>query len=198
MSYLSIRIDEKYASSSHTISVKPYIFRVDELLHKENKMNYEPEILAIDFSVEVTFKVLFLTRTSFIRRYEFRGPFSEVDLHHLLGVMSHGMRPSFLDDLDGGSMLNAELTRCAKKLQEAGIKFKVNLRSDSWMDIEFKNGIMRIPPMFIDDDTKQLLRNLIAYEQYNHRNEWAYVTSYVKFLNCLIMSPNDVKILRQK
>ena len=47
MSQLSISIDESLAGLLPTVLLEPYIFRVDELLHKENKNAYEPEILAI-------------------------------------------------------------------------------------------------------------------------------------------------------
>ncbi|CAK9187014.1 unnamed protein product [Ilex paraguariensis] len=69
-------------------------------------------------------------------------------------------------------------------------------QSFSFLDINFENGIMRIPPLQIDDDIEWQLRNLIAYEQYNGEIAKTYMTDYAFFMDRLLNSPKDVKILR--
>ncbi|XP_028073197.1 UPF0481 protein At3g47200-like [Camellia sinensis] len=46
--------------------------------------------------------------------------------------------------------------------------------------------------------TESFFRNLIAYEQYCPDNRLNYVTDYVKFLDCLIETPQDVEILHRR
>ncbi|CAK9185391.1 unnamed protein product [Ilex paraguariensis] len=136
-------------------------------------------------------------QVSFIRNYRFICQPTTVDLHHLLGVMRSRMRPSFLDRLGQPIFFVPKLTRCATKIQEAGIKFTVAFSRDSLLDIDFKMGIVTIPWFCIKDDIEILFRYRIPYELYAHENEWAYVTNYMEFMNSLIKSPMDVKILHQ-
>ncbi|KAM7485998.1 hypothetical protein LguiA_002007 [Lonicera macranthoides] len=91
---------------------------------------------------------------------------------------------------------NFKFIRCAMELKDAGIKFKQG--KGNLFDITFKNGIMRIPPLIIEDRTESLLRNLIAHEQYRQGTHFHFVSDYVKFMNCLIDSPRDVGSLRRR
>ncbi|XP_039158369.1 UPF0481 protein At3g47200-like [Eucalyptus grandis] len=87
----------------------------------------------------------------------------------------------------------SQLTFRLRKLREAGIQIKRRY-SNSWGDIHFKNGILRIPPIEIHEGTRSLFLNLIAFEQ-SHFNCSHYVTSYVIFMHNLINSPEDVQYL---
>ncbi|KAG7995585.1 hypothetical protein I3843_01G116900 [Carya illinoinensis] len=99
----------------------------------------------------------------------------------------------------------------AKKCQEVGVKFKKgeifkNLfglisRVESPVGLFaplFSNGLLEISPLRIEDETETFLRNLIAYEQYDPNKVSSYVTNYICFMDDLIDSPKDVKLLRQK
>ncbi|CAK9172968.1 unnamed protein product, partial [Ilex paraguariensis] len=119
-----------------------------------------------DFSVEGALWSYINGRTRLMLHPHFKSPPREVNLHHLLGVMRYATRPSFLDDLHDVTISYSELPRCATEHQNAGIKFKRGKVPEPWMDIEFKNGIMRIPPFIIGDDMELLLINLIAYENF--------------------------------
>ncbi|KAI8003769.1 ABC transporter C family member 2 [Camellia lanceoleosa] len=68
----------------------------------------------------------------------------------------------------------------------------------SLFDIKFENGVMKIPPLTIEDRTESFFRNLIAYEQYCPDNQLTYITDYVRFMDCLIDSPKDVEILSHR
>ncbi|CAM8882432.1 unnamed protein product [Rhodiola kirilowii] len=82
---------------------------------------------------------------------------------------------------------------CVTELREAGIKFK-RRRTDRFWDVKFKNGILKIPRLLIEDSTKSLFLNLIAFEQC-HLDCSGDITSYVVFMDDLINSPEDVRYL---
>ncbi|XP_040996201.1 uncharacterized protein LOC121242367 [Juglans microcarpa x Juglans regia] len=86
----------------------------------------------------------------------------------------------------------------ATELAEAGIKFKKAKKSNLF-SIKFNNGLMEISPLSIEDHTETYLRNLIADEQYCHPPcNVNYVTNYVCFMDDLINTPKDVKLLRHR
>lgn len=82
------------------------------------------------------------------------------------------------------------------KLLQLGVQFERG-ESSEMMDVQFENGIMRIPPIMILDNAESLIRNLIAYEQCNvtFRDK---ITSYAILLNNLIKSGGDLDYLCQK
>ncbi|KAL9361373.1 hypothetical protein Peur_044158 [Populus x canadensis] len=88
----------------------------------------------------------------------------------------------------------------AKDLRKAGIHFKPS-KTSLFTDVSFTPtllaGRLYIPPLRIDDSTKPLLLNLVAYEAcLGTRDDW--VTSYVCFMDSLIDHHKDVKELRSK
>jgi len=88
----------------------------------------------------------------------------------------------------------------AKELRNVGIHFKPS-KTSLFTDVEFKRtvlaGRLYIPPLSIDDSTKPLLLNLVAYEAFlGAPHDW--VTSYVCFMDSLIDNPEDVNELRTK
>ncbi|THG05823.1 hypothetical protein TEA_026434 [Camellia sinensis var. sinensis] len=83
------------------------------------------------------------------------------------------------------------------ELQEAGVKL-VKIEGASLFDIKFEYGVMKIPPLTIEDRTESFFRNLTAYEQYCPDNQLTYITDYVGFMDCLIDSPKDVEILSRR
>ncbi|XP_028065195.1 UPF0481 protein At3g47200-like [Camellia sinensis] len=83
------------------------------------------------------------------------------------------------------------------ELQEAGVQL-VKIEGASLFDIKFEYGVMKIPPLTIEDRTESFFRNLIAYEQYCPDNLLTYITDYVGFMDCLIYSPKDVEILSRR
>ncbi|CAK9181081.1 unnamed protein product [Ilex paraguariensis] len=52
--------------------------------------------------------------------------------------------------------------KCTTKLRESGIKFVKATENFSLLDIKFANGIMKIPPLRIDNNTGCLLKNMAA------------------------------------
>ncbi|KAK1264709.1 UPF0481 protein [Acorus gramineus] len=83
------------------------------------------------------------------------------------------------------------------QMKEAGVKFKVKNSTSSFLDVTFRDGVLEIPTLVLDDDTKSLLPNLIAYEQC-YRYTKFHVTNYTFFMDCLVNTPADVSILQDK
>ncbi|KAI8009922.1 UPF0481 protein [Camellia lanceoleosa] len=84
--------------------------------------------------------------------------------------------------------------KSATELQEAGIKFK-KIEGRNLFDIRFVNGTMEIPTLLVSDRTESVFRNLIAYEQYHSDTSWHHFTAYLKLMDYLVNTSNDVKIL---
>ncbi|KAG1327991.1 UPF0481 protein [Cocos nucifera] len=105
-------------------------------------------------------------------------------------------------------------TPSATELDRAGVKFKVNKKADTFLDITFeqrkmeitpllcllklylmfRSGRMEIPPLQIYDYTGPLFQNLIAFEQCYLDSEM-YFTTYALFMDCIIDKAEDVRLL---
>ncbi|OMO58371.1 hypothetical protein CCACVL1_25467 [Corchorus capsularis] len=85
----------------------------------------------------------------------------------------------------------------AHKLRLAGVKFMPKQSSDSFLDIEFKNGVLQIPNLMLDDFATSLLLNCVTFEQcYDYCSN--SVTCYATFMGCLINTPKDAEYLCDK
>eukprot|EP00268_Persea_americana_P047477 TRINITY_DN4951_c0_g1_i3.p1 TRINITY_DN4951_c0_g1~~TRINITY_DN4951_c0_g1_i3.p1 ORF type:complete len:302 (-),score=38.01 TRINITY_DN4951_c0_g1_i3:141-1046(-) len=84
---------------------------------------------------------------------------------------------------------------CASKLEERGIRFrKKNVGDGDILDIKFEEGVIEIPAIQVWDKTEREFLNLIAFEQcYRHCR--GYITTYYHFMDCLINTAEDVRIL---
>ncbi|KAI3898250.1 hypothetical protein MKX03_025817 [Papaver bracteatum] len=83
------------------------------------------------------------------------------------------------------------------ELERAGVRFVVGSTNGSFLDIKFKNGVMVIPPIVIQDQTKTLLRNCIVAKQCSD-GIINYMTSYGSLTDSLINSAEDVEVLRNQ
>ncbi|GMY13125.1 UPF0481 protein At3g47200-like [Fagus crenata] len=81
----------------------------------------------------------------------------------------------------------------ATSLVEAGVKFR-RVNSKSILDIRFKDGVLEIPPLKIDELTETYFRNLISFEQCYPNCEGRF-TSYAVLIDNLINTTKDVEIL---
>ncbi|XP_059451412.1 UPF0481 protein At3g47200-like [Corylus avellana] len=91
------------------------------------------------------------------------------------------------------SLRDWELLPSATSLVEAGIKFK-RATSGSLLDIKFKDGVLEIPPLVVNDLTETIIRNLISYEQCCPNCGFKFA-SYVVLLDSLINTVKDINIL---
>lgn len=83
----------------------------------------------------------------------------------------------------------------ATNLEEAGIKLKKAASNtiSSILDIQFKNGVLQIPRLLVDDCTEPLFQNLICLEQcLPHCKE--VISSYMALLDYLINTTKDMEI----
>ncbi|XP_043705189.1 UPF0481 protein At3g47200-like [Telopea speciosissima] len=120
-----------------------------------------------------------------------------VEPNHLLDfVRELLLRTSSMTAPTQGSYGKFAFTRSATELNEANVKFK-KVPTTCLMDITFRNGVLKIPTMKIEDRTEFLLRNLIAFEQ-SHDEYPNDITAYAAFIDCLIDSPKDVELLQEK
>jgi hypothetical protein len=85
----------------------------------------------------------------------------------------------------------------ATQLDEVGLKFEVNRSSKCLIDLDYENGVLKIPRFTLDDYTEFYARNLMALEQCHYQNK-GYVTDYFLMLHLLIKSEKDVDLLSRK
>lgn len=82
----------------------------------------------------------------------------------------------------------------AEKLHRAGIQFKTRKNKDSFLDIKFTNGVLRIPPLPMDDIVSSFFLNCVAFEAcYGHSQK--FITDYATFMGCLIHTPSGAGFL---
>ncbi|MCL7028772.1 hypothetical protein MKW94_016054 [Papaver nudicaule] len=86
----------------------------------------------------------------------------------------------------------------ATELKEAGITFleKSEKSNIDIFDIEYENGVLKIPTLFIDDNTVPLFLNFIAYEQCD-KDATPYFTNHFVFFDRLVNSIKDVEVLHR-
>ncbi|XP_057484665.1 UPF0481 protein At3g47200-like [Actinidia eriantha] len=82
----------------------------------------------------------------------------------------------------------------AMELQEAGIRFK-RIESRCPDVISFKDRVLRLPFLVVDDTTESVFLNLIAFERL-HVGTGNEVTSYIFFMDTIIKSVRDVSLLK--
>ncbi|XP_028092502.1 UPF0481 protein At3g47200-like [Camellia sinensis] len=91
--------------------------------------------------------------------------------------------------------------RSARDFTSVGIQFKPS-KTSQLTDIDFKStctsGTLQLPPIIVDDITKSILLNLVAYEACPDSITDVGVTSYICFMDSLIDQDEDVKVLRAK
>lgn len=84
----------------------------------------------------------------------------------------------------------------ASELTDAGIKFEVS-KTQFIHDINFKNGVLRLPVFNAHDDTEKHLLNLLAFEKlYPYTGH--EVLAFMFFMDNLINTEKDVGLLRSK
>lgn len=91
--------------------------------------------------------------------------------------------------------------RQAVQYHEAGVQLKRREYSSysqhSLLDVRFKNGIIEVPFLPIDENTESLFKNLIAFEQTDSQfgND---VTAYIAFMSQLLSTPADATLLAER
>lgn len=86
-----------------------------------------------------------------------------------------------------------QIIRSATELNEAGIQIQKS-ETKSLKDISFHRGVLKLPPIMVDDTTQSSYLNLMAFERL-HVNAGNEVTSYIFFMDNIIDSAGDVSLL---
>ncbi|KAL7169159.1 hypothetical protein ACSBR2_034239 [Camellia fascicularis] len=134
------------------------------------------------------------------KRKKLPEPQSQQPADHLLELLHRQLiNPKAFEVEEGNSWYSY---RSVQELKAAGIQFRPNKESNFFTDAryepQFIRAILRLPPMTIDDSTKALLLNLVAYEMCPDSPNDFGVTSYLWFMDTLIDQAEDVKELRKK
>ncbi|KAI9160243.1 hypothetical protein LWI28_006478 [Acer negundo] len=102
------------------------------------------------------------------------------------------------------SKIDSDLFSCrsAKELKAAGIYFRPS-QGHRFTDVQLRSmfkliRFLELPPIIVDDSTKSILLNMVAYEACPDAPEDLWVSSYICFLDSLIDHAEDVKELRSK
>ncbi|KAM0844480.1 hypothetical protein ACQ4PT_057040 [Festuca glaucescens] len=133
-----------------------------------------------------------------------RSPITCDDVHHLLHLLylsiglPHTDRQQYEHSRRRRSdELPSELPQwipCAKELEEAGVRLRKRRNATSFLEIKFARGVLEIPQLELNDSSESLFRNLIAFEQ-TYPDTPRDVSTYGVFMNCLVTSPEDMRIL---
>lgn len=114
---------------------------------------------------------------------------------HLVDFLRLCYLPSILRDPNERTVHNSlEFPPRVERLHDAGIKFEVAKKDVPLLDIEFSNGVLKIPKLEVEDHTESLLLNLSAFEQCHYHLE-SYIVDYVVLMDVLITTLKDVDIL---
>ncbi|KAH9609519.1 hypothetical protein KSS87_022511 [Heliosperma pusillum] len=117
--------------------------------------------------------------------------FNDREVLHLVDFLRTYYLPSSLRHDSNND--NFEFPPGIEILYNAGVRFEV-VKSLPLLDIEFKDGVLRIPKLEVEDHTECLLLNLSAFEQCHYFFD-SYIVDYVVLMDVLITSVKDVDIL---
>ncbi|XP_058084071.1 UPF0481 protein At3g47200-like [Magnolia sinica] len=112
------------------------------------------------------------------------------------GFFPNSNRPQLPISNHSSPPLAPKIIPCAADLHLAGVKFKKKEKYSSILDMKFTNGVLEIPPLVIDEYTKSLFGNLIAFEQC-YPNAIIHFTTYLSFMECLMDTSKDVALLHR-
>ncbi|KAM3738815.1 hypothetical protein ACB098_09G159500 [Castanea mollissima] len=103
---------------------------------------------------------------------------------------------------NGNGQMTLQSYRNVQELRAAGIYVERSKKENSCLsDVSFTTlgclGYLWLPPIIVDDSTRPIFLNLIAYEMcLDFQNDFE-ITSYISFLDSLIDEASDVKLLRK-
>ncbi|XP_028062461.1 UPF0481 protein At3g47200-like [Camellia sinensis] len=118
------------------------------------------------------------------------------NIKHLLHLVHSCWCFKFAEMSRNATEKELEFINSATELQESGIQFK-KAEERNLFDIKFISGILEIPLLSIAaEEGESFFTNLVAFELCPSYHEPEYVCDYVVFMNCLINSFEDVRLLR--
>ncbi|XP_040384674.1 UPF0481 protein At3g47200-like [Oryza brachyantha] len=96
-----------------------------------------------------------------------------------------------------GSMEGSDHMPSAAELHDSGINFEVSIGSGFAGTVSFERGVLRVPKIVLYGNAERAFLNLMAFERLHPgaRND---VNAFVWFMDELINTPKDVRLLRSK
>ncbi|XVE81431.1 hypothetical protein DITRI_Ditri15bG0062800 [Diplodiscus trichospermus] len=125
---------------------------------------------------------------------------SLMEVKHLLGLINDCWHPSAVEMKayrKKTKKIEWSFMHCATELQEAGIRFKKS-EGNCIFDIKFEDGIMKIPTLEIVITQNVFSGTQLPLSSFFPGRSLNHVTDYMNFMDCLINSPKDVELLRQR
>ncbi|KAG2663632.1 hypothetical protein I3760_16G041600 [Carya illinoinensis] len=184
----------------------PYFYRDFLLLENQIPFFVLEEIYALthNISVDESRSKLLSSAWSFFKYGMKRCYFMPRDIHkmdvvpvlHLLDLVRRSLIPSNIEHGTIGFM-ESPFIHCISKLQLAGIKVSP-VMAYSFLEVKFKKGVIEMPNIAIDDLTRCLLLNCVAFEQCHLMSSGRYFSVYATFLDCLVNTKEDVEYLRER
>ncbi|XP_057995717.1 putative UPF0481 protein At3g02645 isoform X2 [Hevea brasiliensis] len=113
------------------------------------------------------------------------------DVKHIVDFLSIYHRPSQLPSPKNCKQISLP---SVTELHQTGVKFKLS-SSKNFFDINFRNGILEIPLLIIDDRTEIFLRNLHAFEQCHCSPCDRYLSQCTILMAKLFNAAKDVELL---
>ncbi|KAG6624622.1 UPF0481 protein At3g47200-like [Carya illinoinensis] len=195
----------------------PYFYRDFLLLENQIPFFVLEEIYALTHNISVKESTLTLqvAAVEFFAKGMKRFYFTRWDNHEMDGVLvSHLLdlvRRSLIPSNIGQGLIPSNIVReeivmlgrpfihCISKLQLAGIKVSLVMADSSFLGVKFKKGVIEMPNIAIDDLTRCLLLNCVAFEQCQFVPiSRRYFSVYATFLDCLVNTKEDVEYLRER
>lgn len=104
--------------------------------------------------------------------------------------------------MNGQRLTTTSMVPQASKMEEAGVTFKRKAAPRDMFDVSFRYGVLHVPAFVLDEASKVLLANLVAFEQGGGRaarqlEGGNLVTGFVALLGSLVGAPRDVEVLRR-
>jgi hypothetical protein len=118
---------------------------------------------------------------------------NDLNAKHLLDLV----RSSFIDFEQGQSLhvdTSTPMIHSVSKLRRAGIELSQGNPEDSFLVVKFKNGVIEMPTITIDETVTSFLLNCVAFEQC-HNGSSKHFTTYATLLDCLVNTFKDVEHL---
>ena len=197
---------EEFTDGFSFFLIEPWRFPilVRDLLMLENQIPFFILEKLFDLSeseeekstVSVITMVLKVFDLAFPRSLAFNSKFNHLEPKHLLDLILQIVRPSNPSTSKStAKRKTVHFLESASELRKSGIEFKPR-RADRFTDIHFKDGVLEIPPVTINDLFIAILINCAALENCSASTGCSNdLTVYTYFMSSLIRYPTDVECL---
>ncbi|KAK7300109.1 hypothetical protein RJT34_10943 [Clitoria ternatea] len=195
---VTIEIERMLSKAEPPFTAECCIYRVPLLIRNVNLQAYTPrlefvELILVDcgFIIELLMEYSIPNRTDNVNL----SPSTIVSIVHFTDLlrMFH-LQPD--NRQPSRQPIQIMHLNSATELIEAGVKFRVNKKSNCLLDLELSGRYLQIPEFTVHDWTEIVFRNMVALEQC-HYPYTSYITDYMAILDFLINTGKDVDVLIQ-